>query len=102
MILKEVRVEWLDSAAPIHGMQYSLEDALELEPLQMWERGLLLGENVKGNAIIVASNNSIEGQFRRIITIPKCNVVSTTVLGEMEIESIEESPIITNLNEQNV
>lgn len=85
-VFKEVRIKWLDSAAPDTFNNFTLDEAKELQPVVMWEWGILLGENAAGNAWVVASNYSEYDRFRRVTIIKKKDVLEIKVIGKMSTD----------------
>lgn len=82
----EVRICWMDACAPDNMDCFTKEEALTGESLDMWDYGILLGENQSKNAWVLASNFSSAGTFRRLMVIPKKYVKQIDVLGYMRLE----------------
>ena len=72
-----VLVQWVDAAAPDSLECLTEKDVHELAPLVMEDVGFYFDN---GDAVTLVGNISEQGLMRRVITIPKVNVIKVVRL----------------------
>lgn len=68
-------IHWADACANGPTDQLTIDECLNLEPIEMQDFGLLLGKNRSGTAWILVGNVSEEGECRKVTLIPCVNVI---------------------------
>lgn len=87
--LPEVRVHWVDACAASTMDTFEREELADAKALDMWDYGVLLGKNNKGDAYLLASNFSSAGHFRRVMVLPLVYVKEIVVLGYVNVEGLQ-------------
>ena len=77
---KIILITWRDAAGPETLEQYSKKEAEELlDPLTQQDVGWIVHEN--DERIVIGSERTEYGEFRRVMVIPCVNIVKREVLG---------------------
>lgn len=83
MLINEVvTIKWMDITH--FEDDYSLDDALRLEPETMTTYGVLLANDDDKDKVIIASTKAGSDEFRCVTVILKCLVISITKLQEVK------------------